>query len=93
MHEATVNGYDAALRNVYAISGVSALENQWRRHLHGLPVQPKISQRRGLASGGIRGGRRRSVERRIRSGNDSADRGLDGIDKGDDLGWVQALCP
>jgi hypothetical protein len=48
VHEATVNGYDAALRNIYAISGVSALENQWRRHLRGLPIE-SISHQPGTS--------------------------------------------
>ncbi len=42
--EATADGYDAALRKVYKIAGVSALENQWRRHLQGVPTERTISQ-------------------------------------------------
>ncbi len=42
--EATADGYDAALRNVYKISSVSTLEHQWRRHLQGLPTERTISQ-------------------------------------------------
>ncbi|HVU89063.1 MAG TPA: hypothetical protein VHD36_17195 [Pirellulales bacterium] len=40
---ATDQGYDVALREVYDIAGVGALEQQWRRHLRGLPVEREIS--------------------------------------------------
>lgn len=40
---ATDEGYDVALRKVYDIAGVGALEQQWRRHLRGLPVERTIS--------------------------------------------------
>ena len=37
--QATAVGYDVALRNVYAIAGVGALEQQWQRHLRGQPSE------------------------------------------------------
>jgi hypothetical protein len=42
--QATVKGYDKALRNVYAITGVGSLEQQWQRHLRGQPMREAVSK-------------------------------------------------